>query len=57
MLAAPAALWVAAWSLQSGAWTERGAARSVALVQANVPQDAKWNRGPPAGVEGALPQS
>ena len=45
VLAAPAALWVAAWSLQSGAWTERGATRSVALVQANVPQDAKWNRG------------
>ncbi|MCY4013976.1 MAG: apolipoprotein N-acyltransferase [Gammaproteobacteria bacterium] len=44
VLAAPAALWVAAWSLQSVAWTERGASRSVALVQANVPQDAKWNR-------------
>ena len=44
VLAAPAALWVAAWSLQSVAWTQRGAAHSVALVQANVPQDAKWNR-------------
>ena len=44
VLAAPAALWVAAWSLQSAAWTEPGAARSVALVQANIPQDAKWNR-------------
>lgn len=44
VLAAPAALWVAAWSLQSVAWTERGASRSVALVQANVPQDAKWDR-------------
>ena len=44
VLAAPAALWVAAWSLQSVAWTERGASRSVALVQANVPQDAKWER-------------
>lgn len=44
VLAAPAALWVAAWSLQPVAWTERGASRTVALVQANVPQDAKWNR-------------
>ena len=44
VLAAPAALWVAAWSLLSVAWTERGASHSVALVQANVPQDAKWNR-------------
>ena len=45
VLIVPAALWVAAWTLQSVAWTERGATRSVALVQANVPQDAKWNRG------------
>ena len=44
VLAAPAALWVGAWSLQSVAWTERGAARSVALVQANVPQESKWDR-------------
>lgn len=44
VLAAPAALWVGAWSLQSVAWTERGASRSVALVQANVPQEVKWNR-------------
>lgn len=44
VLAAPAALWVAAWSLQSVSWTERGASRSVALVQANVPQDSKWDR-------------
>ena len=44
VVAAPAALWIAAWSLQSVAWTERGASHSVALVQANVPQDAKWNR-------------
>jgi len=44
VLAAPATLWVAAWSLLSVAWTERGASHSVALVQANVPQDAKWNR-------------
>lgn len=44
VLIAPAALWVAAWGLESVSWTERGAERSVALVQANIPQDAKWNR-------------
>ena len=44
VVAAPAALWVVAGSLQSVAWTERGPSRGVALVQANVPQEAKWNR-------------
>ena len=44
VLIAPAALWVVAWALESVSWTERGAERSVALVQANVPQDAKWDR-------------
>ena len=44
VLIAPAALWAAAWALGSVAWTEPGATRSVALVQANVPQEAKWNR-------------
>lgn len=43
-LALPAALWLAAWGLKSVSWTERGAAVSVALVQANVPQEAKWDR-------------
>ena len=42
--AVPATLWVAGWALQSVSWTQRGDARTVALVQANVPQDAKWDR-------------
>lgn len=45
VLVAPAALWAAAWALGSVAWTMPGASRSVALVQADVPQDAKWNPG------------
>ena len=44
VLIAPAVLWAAAWGLESVAWTERGATRSVALVQANIPQEAKWDR-------------
>lgn len=43
-LAVPVVLCGSAWAMQSVSWTERGAARSVALVQANVPQGAKWDR-------------
>ena len=44
MLVVPVVVWTTAWLLQSVSWTERGAARTVALVQANVPQDRKWSR-------------
>ena len=43
LLAMPLALWLAAWAFQSVSWTDRGAVRTVALVQANVPQEAKWD--------------
>ena len=45
LLAVPLVLWLAAWALGSVTWTERGEARSVALVQANIPQEAKWDAG------------
>ena len=37
-----AAIWLAAWALQAVNWTTLGEARTVALVQANQPQEAKW---------------
>ena len=47
ILAAPAAIWIAAWPLGSVAWTERGETRTVALAQGNIPQSTKWT---PEGV-------
>ena len=45
LLAAPAILWAAGAALGVANWTERGAARSVALVQGNLPQETKWTAG------------
>ena len=50
-LIAPVALWLGGWALQSVQWTQRGEARTVALVQANLDQLAKWT---PAGLVDAL---
>ena len=41
----PLALWLGAWALASVSWTEPGDARRVALVQADIPQESKWDRG------------
>ena len=35
--------WLASWALADASWTTLGAARSVALVQGAVPQQAKWD--------------
>ncbi len=35
--------WLLALALAQVSWTERGAARSVALVQGDVPQESKWD--------------
>ena len=43
LLAVPLVLWLAAWALGAVTWTERGEVRSVALVQADIPQEAKWD--------------
>ena len=50
-LIAPALLWLAGLALQSVQWTQRGEARTVALVQANLDQLTKWT---PAGLAEAL---
>ena len=42
LLGAPAALWAAGAALGTVAWTERTEARTVALVQGNLPQETKW---------------
>ena len=42
ILAVPAAIWIAAWALDSVTWTERGETRTVALAQGNIPQSTKW---------------
>jgi len=47
VLAVLAAIWIAAWALDSVAWTERGETRTVALAQGNIPQSTKWT---PEGV-------
>ena len=47
ILVAPAVIWIAAWALDSVAWTERGETRTVALAQGNIPQSTKWS---PEGV-------
>ena len=41
-LMSPLVLWLVAWALQAVPWTTLGEERSVALVQANVPQSTKW---------------
>ena len=50
-LLVPASLWLGGWLLQSVPWTQRGEARTVALVQANLDQRTKWT---PAGLADAL---
>lgn len=48
VLALPVVVWIVAYGLGFVSWTERGAVRSVALVQGNIPQSIKWT---PDGVE------
>ena len=48
VLAIPVVVWLVAFGLGFVSWTERGEARSVALVQGNIPQSIKWT---PDGVE------
>ena len=38
-----ASIWLAAWALQTIDWTTLGETRTVALVQANLAQETKWN--------------
>ena len=51
LLYAPAALWAAGAALGTVDWTERTEARTVALVQGDLPQETKWTA---AGLAAAL---
>lgn len=51
LLLAPAALWAAGAALGTVGWTERTEARTVALVQGDLPQETKWTA---AGLAAAL---
>ena len=42
ILAVPVSIWIAAWALDTVAWTDRGETRTVALAQGSIPQSTKW---------------
>lgn len=50
-LVAIGAIWAGGWLLGAVSWTQRVEARTVALVQGNLPQETKWT---PAGWRAAL---